>query len=678
MDKVRFPHGYKVYLPLAVLFVFIFLFMPRTGNFKYDYKKGSPWMYETLISQFDFPILKTAAQLQEEREKAGSGVIPYYRYSEGVADEKMHAVESANLGDYNYLRPAIQKIMAEIYSRGVVSELEDGSGNTWSVIYIQKDKRASKYPVSETYRVSEARARLLSELRRRNIDCDLDSLCRYSGVYDLIVPNLEFDPQTTELIHDKSVDYISPTSGVVNTGQLIVSHGEIVTAEIEQLLDSYKAEYENSLGYNGSQFLLWGGNALLAFALVFILFFTIFYTNPNIFSEFNRYCYLLVVFFIAVLATYVVERTGHENMYLVPFSLIALYLVAFFRTKVVYPVYMVSLLPLLLFAHNGIELFIMYLVAGVTAIFSFRYFHKGWQQFVTAFFVLLSLLTTFFMFRLIAGMKGFNDYQSLLYLSLGAFFSVAGYPLIYLFERIFALVSNSRLIELSDTNNKLLRELAHKAPGTFQHSLQVMNMADAAARAIGANVLLVRAGALYHDIGKTANPLCFIENETLGAHYHEGLSPSDSAKDIIRHVTDGLAIAEKANLPGVIKEFIVTHHGNTCTAYFYNKYLEQGGNPADASDFCYKGHRPTTKEQIVLMLCDTLEAASRTLKDFSQNNISELVERIFRTKMQDGQFDDADISLKELSILKNVLKEYLMQVYHARVVYPKRLSRNGK
>ena len=194
----------------------------------------------------------------------------------------------------------------------------------------------------------------------------------------------------------------------------------------------------------------------------------------------------------------------------------------------------------------------------------------------------------------------------------------------------------------------------------------------------GANVLLVRAGALYHDIGKTANPLCFIENETLGAHYHEGLSPSDSAKDIIRHVTDGLAIAEKANLPGVIKEFIVTHHGNTCTAYFYNKYLEQGGNPADASDFCYKGHRPTTKEQIVLMLCDTLEAASRTLKDFSQNNISELVERIFRTKMQDGQFDDADISLKELSILKNVLKEYLMQVYHARVVYPKRLSRNGK
>ncbi|MCM1199554.1 MAG: HDIG domain-containing protein, partial [Clostridium sp.] len=541
------------------------------------------------------------------------------------------------------------------------------------VIYIQRDKRAMKYPVSETYQVPEARAKMLSELRKLAPKYDVDSICRYSGIYDMIVPNLEFDQQTTELVHDEAVNYISPTSGVVNAGRLIVSNGEIITAEIEQLLDSYKAEYDRSFGYNGPRFLLWGGNALLAFLLVALLFFTIYYSNPLIFNDFNRYCYVVMIVFIAALVTFLVERTGHQRIYLIPFSLIALYLVAFFKWKVVYPVYIVSLLPLLIFAHNGIELFVMYLVAGVVSIFSFRIFNKGWQQFVTAVFVYISLLVTFSTFRLIEGMEGFNDYQPVFYMGLGSLFSVAGYPLIYLFERIFALVSNSRLIELSDTNNKVLRELAHKAPGTFQHSLQVMNMADAAARAIYANVPLVRCGALYHDIGKTMNPLCFIENETAGTHYHEGLTPLESARDIIKHVPDGYAIAEKAGLPDVIKDFIITHHGTTCTAFFYNKYMQAEGDHSQADEFYYKGRKPSTKEQIILMLCDTLEAASRSLKDFSKESISDLVERIFRSKMQDGQFEDSDISLKELNILKRVLKEYLQQVHHARVAYPKRM-----
>ncbi|MDE5889715.1 MAG: HDIG domain-containing protein, partial [Bacteroidales bacterium] len=441
---------------------------------------------------------------------------------------------------------------------------------------------------------------------------------RYGGIYDLIVPNLEFDKQTTELVHDEAVNYISPTSGVVNAGQLIVSNGEMITAEIEQLLDSYKAEYDSSFGYNGPKLFLWAGNALLSFLLVSLLFFTIYYSNPLVFNDFNRYCYVVMIVFIAALVTFLVERTGHHRIYLIPFSLIALYLVAFFKWKVVYPVYIVSLLPLLIFVHNGIEFFVMYLVAGVVTIFSFRFFNKGWLQFVTAFFVYLSLLVTFFTFRFMEGMDSFNDYQPVFYMGLGSLFSVAGYPLIYLFERVFALVSNSRLIELSDTNNKVLRELAHKAPGTFQHSLQVMNMADAAARAIYANVPLVRCGALYHDIGKTMNPQCFIENETAGAHYHEGLTPLESARDIIKHVPDGYAIAEKAGLPDIIKDFIVTHHGTTCTAYFYNKFIESGGDSSQADEFYYKGKKPSTKEQIILMLCDTLEAASRSLKDFSQ------------------------------------------------------------
>ena len=672
MHKVRFPRDIKVYIPLILLFVFLLLLMPRTGNFNYDYRRGSPWMYETLIAQFDFPILKTEAQMQEERESAGSGVIPYYKYSEEVAAESIRSVEKADLGKFDTLKTRIREILSSIYSRGVISDIEDGSGNTWSVIYIQRDKRASRYPVSEIYKVSEARAELVSGLKRTGLKCDADSLCRYSGIYSIVVPNLLFDQQTTDLVHDEAVDYISPTSGVVNAGQLIVSHGEIVTAEIEQLLDSYKAEYENSIGYGGPEALLWTGNAALALILVAILFFTIYYTNPGVFSQFNRYCYLLVVFFLSALVTFGVEKTGHENMYLVPFPLIALYLVAFFKTKVVYPVYVVSLLPLLIFAHSGVEMFVMFLFAGVTAIFSYGYFNKGWQQFVTAFFVFLSLIVTYLAFHLIDGFRNPGGYRTVFYMGLGSLFSVAGYPLVYLFERIFMLVSNARLVELSDSNNRLLRDLAHKAPGTFQHCLQVMNMVDAAARAIDANVQLVRCGALYHDIGKTVNPLCFIENEAPGTNYHEGLTPAESAREIIKHVQDGLAIADKAGLPDVIKDFIVTHHGTTCTAYFYNKYLEAGGDPSKADDFYYKGRKPSTKEQSILMLCDTIEAASRSLKDFSQQSVSDFVDRIFNAKVRDGQFEEADISLKELHILRNVLKDYLQQVHHARVVYPKR------
>jgi putative nucleotidyltransferase with HDIG domain len=255
---------------------------------------------------------------------------------------------------------------------------------------------------------------------------------------------------------------------------------------------------------------------------------------------------------------------------------------------------------------------------------------------------------------------------------LGSLMSVAGYPLIFLFEKIFKLVSTTKLVELSDTSNKLLRELADKAPGTFQHSLQVMNLADAAARSIGANVPLIRAGALYHDIGKINNPQCFIENENPGIRFHDGLSPKESAQEIIRHVSDGISLAEKHGLPQELRDFILTHHGTSNTGYFYNKYLNDGGDPADVADFFYDGVKPTGKEHVILMICDAVEAASRSLKDYSPESISGLVDRIIDGKSNAGQFTDADISLREINTVKEVLKTYLQQMYHSRVAYPKR------
>ena len=291
---------------------------------------------------------------------------------------------------------------------------------------------------------------------------------------------------------------------------------------------------------------------------------------------------------------------------------------------------------------------------------------------MTALIVFAVLALVWGAFRMIEGPNGLNDYRIVIDMFLGSLMSVAGYPLIFLFEKIFKLVSTTKLVELSDTSNKLLRELADKAPGTFQHSLQVMNLADATARSIDANVPLIRAAALYHDIGKIANPQCFTENENPGVRYHEGLTPKESAQEIIHHVTDGLALADKYHLPQVLKEFIISHHGTSNTGYFYAKYLNDGGDPDDVADFYYNGHKPTTKEQVILMIADAVEAASRSLKDYSPENISRLVDSIIDGKSAAGQFTEADISLREINTVKQVIKTYIQQMYHSRVAYPRR------
>ena len=670
--------NYRVLIPLVVLFLVLTLIFPRTAKFSYDYRKGSPWSHETLLAQFDFPILKTDEQIREEKSRSKSVVIPYYRYRQDIVDNCRKAAEGIDMGGYSYLRPLIVASMDGIYSNGVVPDegvkLDGHSDPSGAVLYIQKDKRAGKKPVSEVFKESEAKNRLLSDIAAKYPRINADSVLWSAGIYDFIVPNLEYDPKTTELVRSESSNQVSTTQGFVSAGQLIVSEGEIVTAEIAQMLDSYKVEYENSMGYGGPRILFWLGNAFIAFALVLLFFLMIYFLNRRLFMDHRKFWYLIFIFIIASVLALIINKFAPRCLYMVPFTLTALYLEAFFKNKVIFPICCVSFLPLLVFAENGVVLFVMFLLASIVAVFTFRFFNQGWQQFIMSGIVFVSILVTYFGFRMI-DMVNDDPYMAVLYMFIGSMLIVAGYPLIYLFERMFNLVSSSRLRELCDTNNKLLRELEHKAPGTFQHSLQVMNMCDAAARAIDANVLLVRAGALYHDIGKMKNPLCFIENESMspkGVHYHEHLSPKESARAIIKHVSDGLELAAENRLPDVIQDFILTHHGTSNTSYFYNKYLNEGGDPNDVSDFFYKGRKPQTKEQIILMICDTLEAASRTLKDNSAATFSVFVENIVASKMKIGQFDQADISIKDLNTVKETLKAYLSQIYHERVVYPQR------
>ncbi|MCF0175935.1 MAG: HDIG domain-containing protein [Bacteroidales bacterium] len=661
-----FPQTLKLYIfgPLAVLFVFFLLGIPGSSKFKYEYRKGAPWMYETLVADFDFPLLKPQDQLQAERAAALEDSRPCYQYSSREVERIVGWLRSGEVNESvaETIIPQIYKY----YERGVLSgDLSEDVEE----ICIVRNRAIKRVPVSELrdcqdviYAINNTVSSLYGKDAADSVTRDL------SGK---IVANLSYDSKRTALEKERLLDKISTTTGFVNAGATIVEEGESITVEIQQMLDSYKTEYEENYGYDGPRAMLWLSHILLALAFVAILYFTIKCGNPQIFETRNKYLYMLVIVALAALMALIPERSNARLLYLMPFPLIAVYLNAFFKRWVVLSVYVVSMLPLMVFAHGGVELFMIFMIGGIAEMHTIGRFGKGWLQFVSALVAFVAEFIVFVGFRLMEGGGIFANPELILLLFLGAMLTVACYSLVYLFERVFDLVSVSRLNDLADTDNALLRELAEKAPGTYQHCLQVMNMASAVAGAIGADVPLIKVGALYHDIGKIMNPECFIENET-DSHYHLNLSVKESARDIIRHVKDGVALSQSHKLPEVVKNFILTHHGTSCTAYFYNRYLNEGGDPGNVSDFFYKGHKPGTKEEVVLMICDSVEAASRTLQEYTPESISALVENIIKSKESAGQFEEADISLREIAIVKNRLKDYIRQAHHTRVDYPKR------
>ena len=644
------------------------------GRFPYEYKKGELWRYETLTARFEFPILKTEQELVAERNAAMNDVLKVYSLNEDLRRDASDFLERAKFGELGYIKPQVDSILTQIYSVGVLSDYQHlDQDNQKTEIQIQSGKNLGRRPLSEVYTEGSARTKLYSGLSALYPEVNVDSLVDAHDLYSLVKSNLSYDEQLTKQLRQQRTESISSTIGVGRVGDVIITRDALITDELENLLDSYKAEFNATVGYNGPLVYLWLGNIIVSLFFVVALFLAIYFCNYKVFYQYNKYVFLLVVSILPTLMTVMIAGQEEGLSYLIPYTLIALFLYSFFKPKLVLSVYAISLLPLLLFSPNGIELYLMHLLAGMICMLVFERFSKGWLQFVSALIAFFVMVIVWLSFRMLDGMGNLHDYTVIFNMALGALLLVAAYPLVYLFEKVFRLVSKSKLIELSDTSNKLLRMLADKAPGTFQHSLQVMNLADAAATAIDADVPLIRAGALYHDIGKIANPHCFTENSTTSsADYHAELTPKESAQEIIKHVSDGLALADKHNLPDVLKEFIQTHHGTTKTGYFYTKYLNDGGDPEDAEDFTYDGKRPETKEQVILMLADAVEAASRSLKGYSPENISALVNRIVEGKIQEGQLADSNISLKELNVIKDALKSYLVQMYHSRVAYPKR------
>ena len=672
MDKLKVIKNYKIYLTFAAAYVIALIIFPVEGKFKYEYQRGRAWMYETLVAPIDFPILKTKEELIIEREKKASDIVPYYDYNKDVTESIIGNIngEQLNAKIDGKLFASVIKGVNEVYEKGVVSESESNNLNS-GIIIIQRDKRAYNTPVAEINSVTTALSKIKSEVSRISTQSIADSILNTLQVSAYIVPNLFFDQKKTELVQREALDFISPTKGMIYRGQMIIAQGEIVTAEIEQILDSYRAEYEISTGYSDSPWKLVMGHALLLLLILFLLFLTIYFIDIKTFESFRKYLFILLMFLLILMITVFVRSYDPSLLYMVPYTVFALYMLAFFRQSFVFPIYMVILLPVLLLPQNGMELYMMNLAAGAIALVSFYYLNIGWSQFVNAFFVIIVMLIMYISFTLI---KEESIYllksRTIIYILFNGVFVVILYPFVFLFEKIFSFVSGSKLKDLADTNGKLLLEFADKAPGSFQHALQVANLANAAAREIGGDFLLIKVGALYHDIGKIKNPQCFIENQAPGINYHKDLTSIESAREIIKHVEDGVAIAKKYNLPEIAIDFIRTHHAKSQALYFYNKYLNEGGTSENIDAFTYPGPLPTTKEQVVVLMADAVEAASRTLQDYSLESIDTLVDRIISQRLSDSQLVDADISMKEINTVKRVFKDHLHRIYHERIKYP--------
>lgn len=663
----------SIYITMVIALVIMVLLYPSEGRFKYEYHKGRPWMYETLVAPMDFPILKSQAELLKEKNEAAELFVPYYVYNNDILLNVMQTADGLNRDSLisNKDLATLKGVLSEIYTAGIIKRDEQLVNNDKNnYIIVQKDKRAEEVPRASVYNIRQAVEKLQSKIAQ--IAADSITIAGISKIKpeSLIQANLIYDQQSTELVHKNATDYISPTKGIVYTGQLIVSEGEIITAYIEQVLDSYKAEYELSMGYSGSNISLVAGHALIILAILFLVFASIYTINIQILREKKRFNFIIFLILLTYIITVVVRDAGPEYLFMVPFAVFALYMMAFFPAKVVLPIYMISLLPLLIIAENGIELYILNLFAGAVTLLSFVYLYRGWLQFLNSLLLLGAMFIVFIAFRLLESGKPVYDYIYVVYLFLNSMFIVAAYPLVFLLEKIFGLVSVSTLKDLSDTNNTLLQELARKAPGTFQHCLQVANLSERAVNAIHGNARLVKVGAMYHDIGKLVNPQCFIENQAPGIDYHKNLSSQESAQLIIKHVSDGVELAKKFKLPKIITAFITSHHGRSVTGYFYSKYCLDGGDPNNKEPFTYNGTLPTTKEQVVVMMADAVEAASRSLKDYSAESISNLVDKITAARISESQLIEADISLKEINTVKEVFKKHLKEIYHSRIEYP--------
>tara|TARA_Y100000780_G_scaffold139620_3_gene125791 strand:- start:238 stop:2274 length:2037 start_codon:yes stop_codon:yes gene_type:complete len=664
------------YILYVVAVAFIVFFLPKGGKFKYEFQKGKPWQFENLYAPFDFSIQKTDAEIAKEKQIIENNQLPYYSYDEVIVEKVRESFDDEFESQWgnteltrnqkSRLKYFAQVILDSVYAKGILQN--NGKQVQRNFIYLVKGNEASKVRVSDFLKVSEINNLVSAILDDNNFSAfekEIQAL-----FFDIIEPNVSFDNNLTQKARAEALSKLSYTRGTVDQGRLIIAKGEVVEAENLKILESLKSEYESELWTaNNYYFILIGYTVLVALVLIMLFLFLKKYRR-TVYENNVKVTFIFFNILLMVFVTTMVIKYNDQLVFVVPLCILPLILKTFFDARLGLFVHVLTILILGFVVPNSFEYIFLQIITGIVTILTVSELYKRANLFVSVGQITLIYIIGYLAFHTIHE----GDLSDIEWYTLGLFLlngmiTLFVQPLIYIYEKVFGLVSDVSLLELSDTNSKLLKELSNKAPGTFHHSLQVANLAEAAANEIGANAMLVRVGALYHDIGKMNDPTYFTENQVTNVNPHDELSPKDSARIIVDHVIKGIEIARKNNIPDRVIDFIRSHHGTTLVFYFYKKQKEIDEN-VNEEDFRYPGPLPFSRETAILMMADSVEAASKSLKNPTFLIIDEFVDKIISGQMKANQFLNADITFKEIETIKKIFKQKLINIYHLRVEYP--------
>lgn len=696
-NKFRKIIIFSLFLIASILIISLF---PREGKFIYEFYRGKPWKHEVLVAPFDIPIYKKESMIEAERDSALKSFIPFYRLDTSVLEKIMEMFEdfietewvsytekitSTNKPGYSTqikekYHDELKTLLTGLYEQGIVSDApqfesiknSSASINIITGQVVEEKTKSSIYTQISAYQFLNNQRLIISDSLQSEIPVESRFL-ENSDIAFLIQPNLFYDNETSSKIRNKILANISETEGMIQAGEKIIALGELINDEKYQILQSLKKELETNPVVNRNYNFIRIGQILIVSFTFLVLFLFLFHFRREVLQSINKTAFILLLIIIMAFLSSVTIKSQGLSIYVMPLVILPIIMKTFFDARIALFVHIITILLISFWVPNSFEFIYMNFIAGVVAIFTLRNVYRRGILFITAVIILFTYALIYSGINIMQ--DGSVDNINLInfaWFGGNALLILTTYPLIFIFEKLFGFISDATLLELSDTNQPLLRKLAEKAPGTFHHSLQVANLAEEAALHIGGDALLIRCGALYHDIGKMDDPMFYIENLTTAFNPHEELEFEESAEKIIGHVIKGEQIARKHKLPGVIIDFILTHHGTTKVQYFYKSYLKEFPDAdIDISRFSYPGPIPFSKETAIVMMADSIEAASRSIKKMTMTRINELVEQIFKYQFDEGQFINANLTLRDIEKIKQVFKNKLQNIYHVRVEYPK-------
>lgn len=664
---------YKILL-FVVTTILIVFFFPKSGRFKYNFEKGKPWQTENLYAPFNFGIQKSTNEVKKEETLITNQTTHFFNKEKGIEAEVIKDFKEGfnktfndSLNNYKGLKSKANSILNTFYKYGILNENLDLKNSNKAVILIDNvEKQTTTY--KNLQKLGTLKNSIEKQLKGTSLETYSNKLTAL--FFDVIKTNLTYNKALSDNVLKEALDKISKNRGVVDKGTLIISKGEVVNDEKFQVLTSLSKEYESQVWSKSSyNWIVFAYTLLVSLALLMLLLFIRKY-RKDVYKNNTKVTFIFFNVFVMVLLTTLIVNYNSEYVYLVPITILPLVLKAFFDARLGLFTHVITVLLLGSIVPNSYEYMFLQIIAGIVTILTVSELYKRANLFISVGQITLVYIIAYFAFFVIHEASVDNlKWETFGLFILCGLATLFVQPIIYVYEKLFGLISDVSLLELSDTNSKLLKELSNKAPGTFHHSLNVANLAEASANEIEANAMLVRVGALYHDIGKMKSPIYFTENQSSGINRHDELTPRESAKIIINHVLNGIEIAKKYNLPDRVIDFIRTHHGTSQVYYFYMKEKANNEN-VDVNDFTYPGPKPFSKETAILMMCDSVEAASKSLKDPTSSKIDNFVENIINKQKDSGQFLNADITFKEIESIKKVLKRKLANIYHLRIEYP--------